>query len=50
MDYFEGVLDINLTNDRVIECGKNNFNRIYNKMVQIQNIIEQFLNYEQFIE
>lgn len=44
-----GGIDINLTNDLIIDIKKQNFRRIHNNILSIQNIIIELLDLEQYI-
>ena len=50
MTYFDGYLDINLTNDKVANCEKRNFDNIYNKINKIETIIGQMINIVKYIQ
>lgn len=49
MKYIDGYLDINLTNDKVANCEKRNFDNIYNKINKIETIIRQVINIVKYI-
>ena len=50
MNYIDGLLDINLTNAKVANCEKKNFNNIYNKINKIETIIGQVINIVKYIQ
>ena len=50
MNYINGFLDINLTNAKVANCEKKNFNNIYNKINKIETIIGQVINIVKYIQ